>query len=688
MSRTETLTAIVLAWSLACIDLIHALPRAPAIGTEFAGIAGPWAATATLTGLAFAGGWFFLGILRRLLRLSALSWFASWWVFVFAAFALLSSQGFFRMNLLEPASRGAVLISIAFAATLGHAGYVLFGKLHPSRATWQGAWKLFLALPLVLSIFLVHRWATYHVYDIHDPAAWSYRDIIMLAACGLALVVTYFLSVRTTTFLLIAIFAGTLATGGYLAARWDGFVKVSSPELREARNKIPRIILIVIDTLRADALSFHNPDAPATPNIDKLAAESIVFRNAYSGGPWTLPGMASILTGLPEFAHEVNQHKLDITALPVEIPTLAGHLRDAGYATAAIVENSVLDPDLNVYQGFHQYIHVPQPIGQSFGLVALRRVFPRKYGIRGGAMLTEAAQQWLADNRNSDSFLWLHYFEPHIPYEPPARLLPRSRPRIRGSAGNIEFSFGSKFELSPEVREGYPITAAERSWIRQLYLGEVRYADENVGVLLDFLRRTGLYDDSLIILTSDHGEEFWEHGGFEHGHALYDEVIGVPLIVKLPQSSAKSTVSQRVSTQLIMPTVLDLAGLTVTGRCYSPPSLVPLWTGSAGGDGLEIVLSSGALYYEDQEAILLDNHKLIRYRVSNREELYDLGRDAGEKVSILGSAPEMADRMRRLLDEKRRLFSGVRDCYSPGPRKRPRLSPEQLRRLRELGYLR
>lgn len=189
------------------------------------------------------------------------------------------------MNLLEPSSRGAVLISLGFAATLGHVGYVLFARFHPSRATRPGAWKLFLALPLVLLIFLVHRWATYHFYDIHDPAAWSYRDVIMLAACGLALALTCFISARTTTLLLTAVFVGIVIAGGYLAARWDGFVKVSSPEFGETRNKIPRVILIVIDTLRADALSFYNPAAPATPNIDKLASESVVFRHAYSGGP-------------------------------------------------------------------------------------------------------------------------------------------------------------------------------------------------------------------------------------------------------------------------------------------------------------------------------------------------------------------------------------------------------------------
>lgn len=682
--RTIIITAIVLGSSLASVDIIDSLPREPSIWSGFGKLIGPWATTAALCALGFAAGWWLLmKPLRRLLLLPEAPLLAAWGAFTLTAFALLSTQGLFRMEAFFQSSLSNTLIALALAAAIAVIAYLSFDRVSMSGLVRRFGWKLFLALPFALSIALAHRWALYHFYDAPDTAAWSYHDVVFLCALGLAFVLLTFSPTRITTTLLVVLFVGCVAAGARATAGFNGFDRAPYGRFTESRHKVPRVILISVDTLRADALSCYNASMLPTPNIDRLAADSVKFENAYSGGPWTLPGVASMLTGLPEFAHRMNKHKLDrIPALPLEITTLAEHMREAGYRTAAIAENPVLDANLNLYQGYLEYAHLPRFTGQSFGVAVLRNLFPRRYGVLGAPMVTDLARDWLNRNHARDFFLWVHYFDPHLPYNPPARFLPPGR--SAAAARNI--SFGNNFNLV-NIRSGYPLSAPERDWARQLYLAEVRYTDENIGALLDHLKRLGLYDDSLIVLTSDHGEEFWEHGGFEHGHALYNEVTSVPLIVKLPRSSVETTIPKPVSTRLITPAVLDICGLSRENRCYSPPSLAPLWSGAAVSPELDVVLTSGAEYYEDQEAVIAGNHKLIRYIVSKRAQLYDLATDAGEQVSILNSARDTAEQMGRLLDQKRRDFTKVRDCYSPARNEHPKLSPEQLQRLRALGYI-
>jgi arylsulfatase A-like enzyme len=412
--------------------------------------------------------------------------------------------------------------------------------------------------------------------------------------------------------------------------------------------------------------------------MDQFAADSVVFKNASSAAPWTLPSVVSLMTGIPPFAHRVSRPK---DGLPDEFPTLAEYMRDAGYVTAAVTENYNLQPKCNIHKGFQEFAHFPKLWpwqGDAAGRYFLRLVFPAKYHRGGTEVVTQSAQKWLNKNRDTDYFFWVHYLDPHVPYRPPPRLLPGTRPPER---------LGTSFDLQEAVRGGMFLTAEQRTWIKQLYLAEVQFVDENIGLLLNTLKQLGLYDDSLIVLTSDHGEEFWEHGRYEHGHSAYQEVISVPLIIKLPNSTATGTVATRVSNQFVMPTILELCGIDDHSRCYSAPSLAPRWSGKGSSETHNILLSSGALFYEDLEAVLFDNHKFIRFVSSEREELYNLTSDPHETRSIHASAAEMADQGRHTLEEQRRLFSKVRDCYSPIEREARAPGAELIRRLRSLGYL-
>ena len=454
----------------------------------------------------------------------------------------------------------------------------------------------------------------------------------------------------------------------YFQADRSGFV--------ESIHPVRQVILITIDTLRRDALSCHNPQTAQTPYIDAFADDSVVFTAAYSSSPWTLPSITSIMTGLPTLGHLVQEPR---SRLAEEFPTLAEYMRDAGYVTAALVENIFLGPRWNLKKGFLDYDHFPKPWpGDALGCRLLDYFFPSKYPRGGTRNLTRLARHWIEQNRQRDFFLWIHFIDPHVPYSPPRHLLPDTPPPQW---------IGYSFDRSAEIRGGRVLSEQERSWLRQLYLAETQFVDQNVGSFLDALKDLNLYDDALIILTSDHGEEFWEHGGYEHGHSVYEEVITVPLMVKTPGSTSNRKVSARVSNRLITPTVLDLCKIDHQDRCYASRSLRPLWEGEASPDQGGVVFSSGALYYEEKEAFIFDDHKYVHLPASRREELYNLRADPGETTNIVRTSPEMARKGRTLLEEARAEFAKVRACYGVRNTEGPDLSPETRRGLRSLGYI-
>ena len=244
-------------------------------------------------------------------------------------------------------------------------------------------------------------------------------------------------------------------------------------------------------------------------------------------------------------------------------------MREAGYRTAATGDNSLLKPAHNLTQGFEDYNFFPKrSMGGSFGAVLLetRRRFQPEVSTEG---LTDLFADGVRANRKNDFFLWFHYYDPHGPYAPPPRFLPEESP---------EPGVGTHFDRSKEVRGGQFVPSLqERDWIRKLYESEVRYVDQSIGKLLVILDQLELYRDSLIIFTSDHGEEFWEHAGLGHGHSLHDELLWVPLIIKLPQEASRGQISTPVDTTSLTPTVLELCGISCRADGFSAGSLVSLW---------------------------------------------------------------------------------------------------------------
>jgi arylsulfatase A-like enzyme len=439
---------------------------------------------------------------------------------------------------------------------------------------------------------------------------------------------------------------------------------------------VKHVILITVDALRADAVSAYAPQAPPTPNMDGLAREGILFRRAYAVAPWTLPSLSSVLSGLSPQVHQATNL---FRRLPDSVNTLAERLRDSGYLTAAEVSNPFFHPAYNLEQGFSHYEFFPRSPGHSFGARVLFRLLRSRFE-PSTEDLTRRAIDWIASNREKNFFLWIHYLDPHEPYTPPAEFLPSGQ----GPAGSAPV-------ILSEAGPGIVPPRGERRWIRERYRGEVRYVDRSIGELLSGLKAAGVYDEALIILTADHGEEFWEHGGTSHGYTLYDEVLHVPLVIKLPgptQPVAKET-SVLVANADLMPTILDLCRVDYDPERLSYHSLAPLW-GTQPEDFPAAPVVSRGLYsrlQEDSESVFFDRLHYIRSYLTGREQLYDLERDPKEQLSLVATAPEALTRARSLLAAASERAKQLRAVY--GIQRPEDLQPTKdlLDRLRALGYV-
>jgi len=327
-----------------------------------------------------------------------------------------------------------------------------------------------------------------------------------------------------------------------------------------ADTRPPNIILVVIDTLRADRLGGHYGRLRGlTPFLNELADRGTMFSNAYAPSSWTCPSIASLFTSRFPSQHRVAS--FDSVLQPAEL-SLAESLNPLGYRGAGVLANFRLTADLGYGQGFAFWdpIFPPQPEVDA--------------KVRGGRV-REHAKAWLGANpavgTRTPLFLYLHYLEPHAPYDPPepfrSRLGPADLSRDQAKALNIKvmgFGPGNKGLVSRELAA-----------LGRLYDGEVASVDDEIRQTFDVLEQAGVLDHAVIIVTADHGEEFGDHGEVMHGHTLYNDAIRIPLIIVAPGYPARQVVGDPVSLLDVAPTILALAGGAPEPR-HEGRSLVPL----------------------------------------------------------------------------------------------------------------
>lgn len=410
-----------------------------------------------------------------------------------------------------------------------------------------------------------------------------------------------------------AVGAALAAAGGWRYARASA--PLSGP-----------LIVISIDTLRADHLPVYGYTKGKTPAIDQLAADGVVFERAYSHSPQTLPAHTALLSGRLPFETGVRDDAMVVKAGERLLP---GMLRERGYATAAIVSAHLLRAETGIAQGF-DFFDGRMPPYSADAAPAERH--------RDGREAEEAAERWLDGIGTSRAFLFLHLSEPHKPYRAPGHLS----------------------MYSP-------------------YDAEIAYSDEIVGRLVQYLKSHQLYDRSTIVLVSDHGEGLGDHGEQDHGLFVYEEAIRVPLIVKQESNVGAGTRITDVAQHIdLVPTLLDLVKAPVPGGLRGR-SLKPLLDG--GGHLPAVAVYSESYYgkyhfgWSELTSMTDGRHQYIR---APREELYDLRRDPAERQNVIGEAAEALGPLRGALDVLVKDGTGRPPEAEPGPLPDPKDRREVL----------
>lgn len=639
----------------------------------------PFAVTAGFSFILFLALWFLIG--ARLVRgygLDGISAAISLGVFI-GVTILLISINYYDFNTPGRSFFRELLIFLIISISALFVTYYAAKRINQSQKAGLAGSMLSLLVPLLLAEIMILIWLNKHgEYTDYDLSLGFFS--IALLTLGLFFV---FAKSKFNTIipLCVLMFVALVVCPAVFVSTKDKYEPPANNFKGSSDHKIKRVILISIDTLRADALSSYGSKEISTPNIDSIAGDGTLFKNAFSAAPWTLPSFASMMTGLSPTVHKTFTAE---SRLPDKFKTLAEYLRDSGYYTAAIGDNFFLHPEFNMDQGFLEYNFFPkrQTLINSFGATLINAAFPKELIYYASTTeLTDLSIDWLEKNRDKDFFLWVHYYDPHIPYAPP-------RQYISKDAVPDEY-IGYELMNADSIREGYfAPNASQRKWIRELYNAEVRYVDDDLGRLLDKMKELSVYKNSLVILTSDHGEEFWDHDGFEHGHTLYNELLHVPLIIKLPGEHSKKTVEEKVTTQSLMATVIGLTGIKNENENITAESLAPLLSDNPNSFIELPLISSGLLYYENREGVMFDGNKYIRSLVTGHGELYDLNDDPGEQNPLpLSSNISRTDQAKSILTNNDQESEKLIEQLGVSGTEKVKLDEEKKEKLKALNYI-
>jgi len=443
------------------------------------------------------------------------------------------------------------------------------------------------------------------------------------------------------------------------------------------------VILLTVDTLRADGLSSFGSKHVQTPNMDALAQDGILFSHCFSAAPWTLPSVASIMTGVSPRTHGA---MFRTSTLPSSIPTIAQYFEKAGYHTGAVGFNAFLRASSGINKGFEEYKwNPPLAFGEiSRGGSVLKYLAEHVCHLAwdgNTTRLTDDAIEWLGEHRDERFFFWLHLYDPHLAFTPPRKYLPPEARQHPGGPLTFDDLWG--------VRKGTTrLDASGREWVQTLYESEIRYVDAEIGRLVKSLKEMDLYDDTLLVFTSDHGEEFWEHNGFDHGHAMYNELLHVPLVIKLPGNSVRLRCSAPVTNEDVLPTMLNQCGLAFDADAMEGVPLQGYWEHPDSPPAQKPLYATGLLYFGNQEEITVGHMKYIRSLTSGREQLFDLSVDPGEHHSILGENEHARDAAITALEKVHDKANRLRAHYGLGKivEEKP-MNVDQMEMLRSVGYL-
>ncbi|HSK18822.1 MAG TPA: sulfatase-like hydrolase/transferase [Longimicrobiales bacterium] len=476
-----------------------------------------------------------------------------------------------------------------------------------------------------------------------------HRAAMLIVALGIAVQSARLLSARSRFIrkharpAAVASSAVVLLLAGFIFGRQALAERRGLAALPPSTGDAPNVLLIILDTVRAASMSVYGYHHPTTPNLEEIAAEGTVFEHAWSTSPWTLPSHSSIFTG--RFAHELSADL--VTPLDETFPTVAEHFRDRGYVTAGFAANLLYTTrEVGLSRGFVHYDDYPlsaavlatsSSLGRLLaGQVAAALGSDQKLVRRSGESMTNTFLSWARQPRDRPFFAFINYFDAHAPYLPPDSLAGRFGPRRSGRALH---------DLSN--REHW--TAAEIDAERAAYDEVLADLDGQLGRLFDGMRELGMLDNTIVLISSDHGEQFGEHGLMDHGNSLYRPLLEVPLIIRFPaRVPAGERISTPVSLRDIAVTLVDLADQHPSPFPGTP--LSSLWSGgeqppspvlSEVREGIRTVpwlpLAKG-----DMQSLVADDHHYIRdgagteevYHIDDVAEASDLSHETDVVLSL------------------------------------------------------
>jgi len=603
------------------------------------------------------------------------------------AFAMGTTTGGMVTGLLEALYRDASLIYALFLySALGAAAglatlpllKILPKTLRPERLGSAGAALTLLGTTTVIGRFLLIR-------DVFEESAGANvpASIIALLAGLVAAVGVYsigkafgqnFRSDKLNGWPAWTLVASVLLGFGFLSTQTVTTTVHNQPPIKDDNHKVRGTILVVADALRADALSIYGATSPqskaVTPNIHKWAQSAVVFDDMSAQASWTKPAMASMMTSRHVAGH---QTMLKTDTLPQTLETMAEVLTAGKVQTGAVVTNYNLEKSYGFSAGFtnyrylapDRYLGAPADANRLVAYNVYRLIRERymsqtreaRFFYQGGQVVNQAAFEFLDQRQDTPFFLWLHYMEPHDPF------------------------FSNDGQSYARVATPAPPSHMAKIY-HDAYRDDVQRFDQAFGEMLEGLRKRNLLDDVHIILTSDHGEEFNEHGGYYHGQTLYEEMLNIPLVISGPAvtPARRSDVARQID---IAPTIAGLFGLKPN----------PNWEGrNLLGDTAPPAHTFASQNHQGQilEAARQTNTVGMKIITANQDnprglapiELYELGADSQERTNLGDDNPTA---VQTLLDELK--IHDKQSLTGGADRQQKSMKPEDEAELRSLGYI-
>ncbi len=437
-------------------------------------------------------------------------------------------------------------------------------------------------------------------------------------------------------------------------------IVIPAPRNVDSAPEIKNVMVVLIDTLRADRLAPYSPQTRVqTPGLMNFVESASTFLHAHSQENWTKPSVATLLSGLMPWEHRATEHA---SVVPRSVTLLPQRLSEAGFETASFICNGFVSDRFGFDRGWNAY---------------------RNYIREGRRTHAEAVASdvlsWLdsRDDQEKPFFLYVHTIDPHVPYRPPRRFL-----EMYGDSnysGRVNFSRDAT--LLENVKLGnLRLNDRDRSHLEALYDGEITYHDVHFQAILDGLRNRGAYDNTLIIVTSDHGEEFWDHGSVGHGHSVYEELLHVPFFAHLPGVPARR-VQTPVGLVDVVPTVLEALGQDVPDELSGRSFLSAL---RGGDEMMERETISG--FMDNWRTLTAGRYKLVR-RSRSRVAIYDLEEDPGETTDLSESRPLLGGWLRRFMGIHLDASEAARQGNRRHRQQNTQIDPETAAQLRALGYV-